>query len=265
MIALPVMLIAIFLGARATLRPSNAEAMPTDSLYREVTNDSFGPGEYLRFSVGYGFLTAGQATLEVQDTNSHNDHLCYRIYSETKSNSFFDGFYKVRDTVISQIDVDGIFSRYFRKAINEGSFHSVREIEFQPDLGQAISRKDTDEIDTVDIGSFAQDVLSAMYYVRTQPLKIGEVIKVNSVDRNKAHELSVRVLKKETVEVPAGQFDCIVVEPLLTEAGIFKQEGEIKVWLTDDRLKMPVLMKSKVLVGSIHAELEEFRLGDLNW
>ena len=255
----------IVFGTKVTLKSGNVEAMPTDSLYREVVNDAFGPGEYLRFSVGYGFLTAGQATLEVRDTNTYNDKLCYQIYSETKSNNFFDSFYKVRDTALCQIDVDGIFSRYFRKALHEGSYNSVREIRFMPEQGRAITIKDSSEVDTVDVGAFTQDVLSAMYFIRTQPLEIGQYLTVNSVERDKATQLRVHVLKKETVEVPAGVFDCIVVEPLLSEAGVFKQEGEVKVWLTDDRLRMPVLMKSKVLVGSIHAELEEFRLGNLNW
>jgi hypothetical protein len=73
------------------------------------------------------------------------------------------------------------------------------------------------------------------------------------------------VLERETISVPAGKFDCLVLEPLLTATGIFKHEGSIKVWVTDDRLHMPVLMKSKVLVGSIHAELEDYRLGELIW
>jgi hypothetical protein len=265
LVLLPVLVLGVFFASKVTLQTGGVEAMPTDSLYREVLNDAFGPGEYLRFSVGYGFVNAGDATLEVRDTNTYNGHLCYQIYSETTSNSFFDGFYRVRDTIVSQIDVDGIFSHYFHKALHEGAYHSVREIIFQHDLQRAITRRGADDIDTVEIGSFAQDVLSAMYYVRTQQLEVGKVLKVNSVERHDSQELAVRVLKKETVEVPAGVFDCIVVEPLLTDAGIFKQEGEVKVWLTDDRLKMPVLMKSKVLVGSIHAELEEFRLGDLNW
>lgn len=265
LLVLPLLATGVFIGTRITLESGDVEAMPADSLMRFVTNDSFGPGEYLRFSVGYGFVTAGEATLEVRDTMTYDDHLCYQIYSETKSNSFFDSFYRVRDTVVSQIDVDGIFSHYFHKSLHEGSYHSEREIIFQHELGRAVTRKGTDEIDTVAIGSFAQDVLSAMYYVRTQPLEVGDVLTVNSVEGNEAQQLNVRVLKKETVEVPAGVFDCIVVEPLLADAGIFKQEGEVKVWLTDDRLRMPVLMKSKVLVGSIHAELEEFRLGNLNW
>ena len=46
-------------------------------------------------------------------------------------------------------------------------------------------------------------------------------------------------------------------------AGIFKHEGKLTVWLTDDRLRLPVMMKSKVVVGSITAELTDFKLGRL--
>jgi hypothetical protein len=171
----------------------------------------------------------------------------------------------VRDTIFCQFDAEGIFAHYFRKALHEGSYHSEREIRFEHEQRRAIARRGADDIDTIAIGAFYHDVMSAFYYVRTLPLEVGQSIKLNYVSHDSAGVLEVRVLKRETVSVPAGEFKCIVVEPMLTSAGIFKQEGEIKVWLTDDRLKLPVLMKSKVLVGSIHAELTEFKLGNLNW
>lgn len=241
----------------------NAEI--ADSLNRQVPNDAFGLGERLKFSIGYGFVTAGTAYLEVRDTNTFEGKICYRIVSQTNSNEFFDNFYKVRDTIVSQIDADGIFSRYFFKALHEGSYNSSREIVFQHDRRRAVARKGSDRVDTVSILPFALDELAAMYYVRTLPLEVGKNIKVPSVSGDKSGVMEVRVLGRETIEVPAGVFKCIVVEPLLNSAGVFKQEGEVKVWLTDDRLRMPVLMKSRVLVGSIHAELEEFRLGNLDW
>lgn len=247
------------------VRADAGQDIDPDSLSRVVVNDSFGPGERLLFSIGYGFVTAGTATLEVVDTNTVDEHLCYQIRSETNSNSFFDTFYKVRDTIISQIDVDGIFSQYFFKALNEGSYHSWQEVDFEPEKGRALYNKDDDKIDTLKIAPFAQDILSAMYYVRTLPLEVGQTLAVETVSGDQVSVLQVKVLKREKVGVPAGDFQCLVVEPLLTTTGVFKSEGEIKVWLTDDRLHMPVLMKSKVAIGSIYAELEEFRLGDLNW
>ena len=62
----------------------------------------------------------------------------------------------------------------------------------------------------------------------------------------------------------AGTFDCLVVEPITKSVGLFKHEGRLKVWLTDDHLRMPVLMKSKVVVGSITAELINYELGEIN-
>ncbi len=242
-----------------------AVTVPLDSLRRQVPNDSFGPGEFLKFDIGYGFVTAGTATLEIRDTLSHNGYLCFEMYSETNSNSFFDSFYKVRDTIRCFIDAEGVFGHYFRKALHEGSYNSEREIRFEHDQQRAITRKGSDDIDTMTIGAFYHDVMSAFYYVRTLDLQPGQSIKLNYVSNDSVGVLEVRVLKRETVSVPAGEFKCIIVEPMLSSAGLFKQEGEVKVWLTDDRLKMPVLMKSKVLVGSIHAELTQFKLGNLNW
>ena len=101
------------------------------------------------------------------------------------------------------------------------------------------------------------------YYVRTQNLQIGESLYFDSFADGKLYTLEVKIIKKETVSVKAGTFDCIVVEPLMQAVGVFKHQGNLTVWLTDDRLKMPVLMKSKVLVGSITAELTEYELGEI--
>jgi hypothetical protein len=71
----------------------------------------------------------------------------------------------------------------------------------------------------------------------------------------------VKVLRKEHVRVHAGEFDCIVVQPVLRYPGLFEQKGKLTIWLTDDAKKMPVMMRSKVVIGSINAALKEARLG----
>jgi hypothetical protein len=72
------------------------------------------------------------------------------------------------------------------------------------------------------------------------------------------HDLDVKYLGKETVTVPAGTFDCIVVEPLVKEGGLFKHEGNIIIWLTDDEAKLPVKVKTKVVIGSVDANLSSY-------
>ena len=75
---------------------------------------------------------------------------------------------------------------------------------------------------------------------------------------DKVYDLNVKYLGKETVTVTAGTFDCIIVEPLVQEGGLFKSEGSITVWLSDDDLKIPVKVKTKVVIGSIDAELTKY-------
>ena len=71
------------------------------------------------------------------------------------------------------------------------------------------------------------------------------------------------MLGREQVETPAGTFKCVAIEPILKAGGIFKNKGRLVIWLTDDERRMPVLMKSKVAIGSISVVLQEFQAGCL--
>jgi len=65
----------------------------------------------------------------------------------------------------------------------------------------------------------------------------------------------VKVLRREEIVTPVGRFKTIVVHPLLKSEGIFARTGDMFIWLTDDERRIPVQMKSKVIVGSITATL----------
>jgi hypothetical protein len=100
-----------------------------------------------------------------------------------------------------------------------------------------------------------------MYYVRTLALVPGTSVYVPNHDNGKNYPLEVRVEERERVTVDAGTFDCLVLEPVLMGEAVFKQNGRIKIWVTDDELHLPVLLKSKVFVGAIAGVLTHFELG----
>nr|MBN2277589.1 DUF3108 domain-containing protein [candidate division Zixibacteria bacterium] len=238
---------------------TESPAVTDDSgIGRYEENLAFGIGEILQFDIGYGFINAGYATMEVKDLIEYNGRPCYLLISTANSNRFFSSFYRVEDRVESVFDARGLFSWHFEKKLSEGSYQANKSYSFDQENHRVIY-----ENDTLDINNYIQDALSILYYVRTRDLKIGESIYVDNFTDGKSYPMEVRVLQKETVKVKAGKFDCLVVEPLLLSAGIFQHEGRLKVWLTDDRLKLPVLMKSKVLVGSISAELTDYQLGEI--
>jgi hypothetical protein len=116
--------------------------------------------------------------------------------------------------------------------------------------------------DTISVPSFIQDVLSAMYFVRTQPLAPGDTLLIDNHSDGKVYPLRIVVHRREKVTTRAGKFQCLVVEPFLRTPALFMQKGNVIVHLTDDQRKVPVMMTSQIYVkglnvGSIIVELEK--------
>jgi len=239
-------------AAAASDLPTAARADP-DSLPAVP----FAPGERLVFSIDYGPVNAGEGTLEVRGFTRTDGHDCYVIESRAQSNRFFSAFYMVRDKVVSHMDARRLFSRYFMKRLREGDYRKNVEIRFDHETGKA-HYADGRTFDTM---PGIHDVLSAFYYVRTLPLEPGRTWHVRTHSSRKDYPLEVIVHGRERVRVPAGEFDCLVVEPVIQGEGLFQHEGKLTIWLTDDERRMPVLMKTKVKVGSIDASLKEYAPG----
>lgn len=247
-------------GSAEGVQPDDAERDSSAvSFDRYVENVAFGVGEKLSFDVNYGFINAGSATMEVVRLIEFENRPCFQIVTKARSNSFFSNIFKVEDRVETIIDAVGLFTWRFEKNLREGKYRSDRQYTFDQRNNSVVYKGDT-----IALEPFSQDALSALYYVRTQPLEPGTSLYIDNFIDGKKSRLEVRVHERETITVDAGTFDCIVVEPLTQSAGVFKHEGRLTVWLTDDRLRMPVLMKSKVFVGSISAELTDFELGSID-
>jgi hypothetical protein len=223
---------------------------------RRVTNWAFGVGETLSYSIGWEKIVAGHGQMIVGDVIDSAGHLCYPIESHVRSTSFISTFYKVDDRITTLLDARQLYPLEYNKSIAEGRYRKNRHVSFDPERGLAVSGDDT-----LAMPPYVHDDLSLLYFVRTMDLVPGQDIELDIYGGKKLYRLTVKIVRKERIRVEAGMFSTIVVEPLLQAAGLFKHEGRVRVWLTDDRLHLPVLMKSKVVVGSIVAELEDYRLG----
>ncbi|HEV8537295.1 MAG TPA: DUF3108 domain-containing protein, partial [Bacteroidota bacterium] len=111
------------------------------------------------------------------------------------------------------------------------------------------------------IPPYVHDIMSAFYFARTidyTNFKPGQKVHLQNFYKDSTYELDVRFKGRQEIEVPAGKFNCVVVEPLAREGGLFKSEGKVFVWLTDDERKIPVRVSTKVVIGSIDSELIEY-------
>lgn len=223
---------------------------------------AFGPGEKLVFELRWTFITAGTATLEVLPMTTVNSQPAYHFALSAKSNAFVDSLYKVRDRIDAFADAGLTRSLHYFKKQHEGT--TIRDIEVRFDWGKLKTRYikterggGEDKLTPVMPNSF--DPLSAFYFVRgAENVKVGSVIESPITDGNKNVIGRVTVVKRETIKVKGQTYDTFLVEPELKDVGgVFEKSkgAKIQIWVTADHRRIPVRLKSKVIVGSFVGDL----------
>lgn len=233
------------------ISPENLASEVADSLLPGFI--PFGVGEKFVYSVQYGLITAGEATMEIRNISAIDSIPCYNIISDARTSNVFSKIFKVRDRFVSLMDTTNLVSLQYEKHLREGNFKKDEYVRFDQKAHKAIY-KDVE----IPIPPRTQDVLSSMYYMRTLPLRVGHSVSLANHTNGKNYPLLIKVLREERITVDAGTFDCLVVEPFLREPGLFRQKGRLTVWVTNDRYKIPVLMRTKVVIGSVSAVLKSY-------
>jgi hypothetical protein len=201
-------------------------------------------------------IRAGMATFDFEDTADG-----VTIKTHATSASFISVFYKVDDIAQSVLYRDGYPSVYTLK-IREGRHKRDKVTRFgkKPVNGlQKIVYNNLldNEKKEFDVEKQAFDPLSGFYNIRKRQLKAGHSEHLDIFDSKKLWNIEVQVIGKERISTPAGEFDTIIIKPLMQSEGIFMRKGEIYIWLTDDDKKIPVMIKSEIKVGSFVAKLAE--------
>ena len=243
-------------GARTADSLAAQRLQPKTRVLRRLQQDAFGVGEKLVFDVNYGYITAGEAVMHVAAFDSVAGRRCYRVEFSVNSLPSFSWIYEVKDRYLTFIDFETLAPWKFEQHIREGSYRR----DFVAEFDQIRLRAKTTEGEH-DIPEYVHDIMSAFYYARTldfSGVAKGDGPVLHNFYKDKSYELKVRLLGREELEVEAGTFRTIVVEPLVVEGGLFKSEGRIVIWLTDDERKIPVRVNTKVIIGSIDSELREY-------
>lgn len=246
--------------------PLAADEFPSPSTFtwRSLSQSAFQPGESVSYVIKYGFIHSGFASLEVRGVDNVSGRTAYHIVSVAKTNKGTDIFFKVRDTNETWIDLESFCSLRFSQSLREGSRRRQTRTQYDHPSGTYVfwkERKGHESTREGNMPPFVQDILSSLFYVRTLNLQVGNNYEflVNSGGKN--WPLVLHVKRLERIRVPAGRFECLLLEPVLSGEGIFQQEGKLEIWVTNDEKKVPVLLRSKVLVGAFDAEMQTYHSG----
>ena len=202
------------------------------------------------FDIKWGFVLAGHSVLEQTDATEDSPA---RVESSAISADWITSFYPVRDYVRAELDDPGNFyPSLYRITTREGSHEKDREVKFLRAEGKAIHidhLKGTKK--KYKIPEQVHDPLSAFFRIKGMPLEVGKSVYINIFDSKKLWNVEVKVLKKERITVPAGTFDTVKIQPMMKSEGIFDAKGNIYIWLSDDEHRIPVMVRSKITIGSM--------------
>ena len=234
----------------------SASALPHHPL-RAI--DSFGAiqSEELVYTVRYGFIAAGEARLSTGPGPSYGGRPTLRVVGTGRSTGAFDWVFKVRDHYESHVDREGLFPHRFIRSVKEGGYTMEREITFDPARRIACTQEKEKERFQV-LPAFCQDLVSAFHFARNLPLdtlEMGGVLEISTFVDGKVHTIRARKTGEERIDVKAGSFNCWLFKPLVKKGRIWKDEDDLTVYVSADSQRIPVLVKSELLVGSVRLEL----------
>lgn len=233
------------------------ELLPSDKNFRYVENEAFGFGENLEYDVGYKFITAGTGYFKIMPEPIYrNGRKCYDVRFQVKSLESLDWLYRVRDQYRTVLDVAGVFPWEFEQTIREGNYKRDSKAFFDQVNNVAKSNDKTFEIP-----EYVHDIVSAFYYVRTMDIgnmKKDSVFYLKNFFDDTTFNLGVKIKGKQTIEVEAGTFRCVVIEPMIVQGGLFKSDGSVYVWLSDDERKIPIKVATKIPIGFVEAKLTKY-------
>jgi len=208
--------------------------------------------EKLYYDIYWMGIYVGNAVLDAV-----NEGGVIRITSQAHSAPLISAFYKVEDYAESRVKDGRPFN--FRIRQREGKYRSDKETMFDAD-GRKITYYDylkgTKKEHSVE-GRILWDVISGFYHLRTRGLEPDKTVFVDIFDSNKVLNAEVNVLGRERIEFPErGEIDTIIVKPILKSDGLFQNKGDIRIWLSDDKNRIPVRVETRVSIGNVIAALK---------
>jgi hypothetical protein len=223
----------------------------------------------LKYKVNYNWgliwLESGHASFSVKLSNYKNKPV-YHFSGVGATYTKYDWFFKVRDTFESYVDTSSFAPQKFFADIHEGGKSEKHTYLLSPAARKAytiITRgKKAARVDTISMGLCTIDVLTAIYYARSidySKCRINDTVGISVLLDGKVFPLYVRYLGRDKITSEyLGTFNCVKFSPLLVEGSIFKKGERMRVWVTDDKNKLPIYIETDIIVGSVKVWLNAF-------
>jgi hypothetical protein len=110
---------------------------------------------------------------------------------------------------------------------------------------------------TNEINGAVQDIASAFYFLRTQPLETGKNFEIEISDSGQVYHTPIKVIEKKSMKTILGTVNTLRVEPEIFGTGrLIAGKGQMVIWLTDDARHIPVRARLNNSMGTLDLKLK---------
>ena len=219
---------------------------------QQATPVPYGVGERFTYDVKVGPFKAGRGSMEVTAIDTIRGRDAFRAIFRVKGGILG---YKADNTMETWIDTATMASLRFTQDFEQTGSDRKRHYEIFPERAM-YQEGDKPEQPSV---SDPLDDASFIYFIRTVPLEIGRTYSFDRYFRPDRNPVRIKVLRRETVKVPAGTYQTIVVQPIIKSKGIFSENSKAEIWFSEDANRIMVQMKADLPVGSLNLYLTSAR------
>ena len=233
-------------------------------MFAQDQTSSFKAGEWFKFKMSYsGFFKAGNATLQVNETNIGGKPV-YHVIGKGWTTGAIKWFFKVEDRYDCYFDKSKIIPYKLIRKIDEGGHPKDLEIKFDQTKHEAfITDKKHKTEKTVSVAPNVQDMVSTFYYLRNHMdidnLKPGDEVKLDMFFDEESYGFKLKFLGTEVIKTEFGKVNALIFRPYGMAGRVFKEEESLTLWVSNDKNKIPLRIKADLAVGSLRADLEAYK------
>ena len=215
-------------------------------------NNPFKVGELLKYSAEWNGIKVGNAELFLSGTELFNDIETYQITFTTRTNGLANTLFPIRDRVDVWIDKKELFTHRIKKDINQSTYKEKIDVSFNYDELKALS-----DDKSVDIDFKARDPYSMFYFLRTIDLIPEKIMSFSSYEGKRIVNYNLKMTGTEIVDSGLGKFSCKVIKPFSEGKELFKNKGDMRIWISETKERLPIKIQIKIQYGSMTLTLDE--------
>lgn len=251
--------LAAFLAGIAPLAGQAGSEAPGGGPFPEAW--PFRIGQEAEYAVTFGPVRFGRMHLRVEAQDTIRSTPAYRIAMEMKGSI---PFYRLDDRSVSWLATEPYRTLRFEEILHQGDYRRHRRWELDHEALTATREDWDEEIQAyrphrrerdLPIPRGALDEISYLFLIRSLPFEVGRTYEFDRYFEEDGNPVIVQVLRRERVRVPAGTFETFVVRPIIQTDGLFGEEGQAEVFISDDDRRLIVQIKSRMKRGRVNMYL----------